>query len=130
MNGDVLLRLIHQRMRDLGMVKRNGNLNYSELARQTGIPRPTVYTLATNTQWSRPPEPRTLERLARGLDLPLVVVLKAAYEAAGWPYEEVKRGDRLALAVGDLDGMSDLDLLELQEAINSEQRRRHERDRS
>ena len=58
--------------------------SYADIARRSGLPRSTVHDLATNDRSGhRPPHPRTLERLAAGLDLPLDQVRAAAADAAG-----------------------------------------------
>lgn len=60
------------------------NLSYADIARRGGLPRSTVHDLATNERSGhRPPHPRTLERLAAGLELPLEDVRTAAAQAAG-----------------------------------------------
>jgi transcriptional regulator with XRE-family HTH domain len=57
--------------------------SYSDVARRGGLPRSTVHHLATAQRLTRPPHPATMEGLARGLDVPLDAVRKAAAEAAG-----------------------------------------------
>ncbi|GIH76765.1 helix-turn-helix domain-containing protein [Planobispora longispora] len=74
---NALQRLIHTRMAEL-------NRSYGEVARQGGLPRSTVHHLASNSRLSRLPNPVTLERLARGLDVPLDVVRSAAAAVAGF----------------------------------------------
>jgi transcriptional regulator with XRE-family HTH domain len=54
--------------------------SYGDIARRGGLPRSTVHNLATLV---RPPQPATLERLAKGLELPLDTVRQAAALAAG-----------------------------------------------
>jgi len=79
MNGSpvtTLQQLIRDRMREL-------NMTYSEVARRGGLPRSTVHHLATQPRSGRLPTPRTLEKLAVGLDLPLHVVRAGAASAAG-----------------------------------------------
>lgn len=74
-----LQRLIRQRLRER-------NLSYGEVARRGGLPRSTVYTLATTRNLVRPPRPATIDALARGLDVPVSVVRAAAAESAGLHY--------------------------------------------
>jgi transcriptional regulator with XRE-family HTH domain len=58
--------------------------SYADIARRGELPRSTVHDLATNDRAGhRPPHPRTLQRLAAGLDLPVEQVRAAAAEAAG-----------------------------------------------
>ncbi|MEV4439187.1 helix-turn-helix transcriptional regulator [Streptomyces sp. NPDC049577] len=57
--------------------------SYGEAARRGGIPRSTVHHLATAERLARMPQPATLEGLARGLDLPLDALRRAAAEACG-----------------------------------------------
>jgi transcriptional regulator with XRE-family HTH domain len=74
-----LQRLIQQRMRERGW-------SYGEIARRGGLPRSTVYTLATTRNLVRPPRPATIDALARGLDVPVSAVRAAAAESAGLHY--------------------------------------------
>jgi transcriptional regulator with XRE-family HTH domain len=57
--------------------------SYGEVARRGGIPRSTVHHLATSERLVRMPQPATLEGLARGLELPLDAIRRAAAEACG-----------------------------------------------
>ena len=74
-----LQRLIQQRLREQGW-------SYGEVARRGGLPRSTVYTLATTRNLVRPPRPATIDALARGLDVPVSAVRAAAAESAGLHY--------------------------------------------
>jgi transcriptional regulator with XRE-family HTH domain len=74
-----LQRLIQQRLRDRGW-------SYGEVARRGGLPRSTVYTLATTRNLARPPRPATIDALARGLDVPVSAVRAAAAESTGLHY--------------------------------------------
>lgn len=71
-----LQQLIRRRMAE-------HNWSYGDIARRGELPRSTVHNLATGGQLTRPPMPATLERLAKGLDLPLDTVRGAAASAAG-----------------------------------------------
>lgn len=73
---NALQQLIRARMAEL-------HRSYGEIARRGGLPRSTVYHLASNQQPVRVPNPQTLERLAVGLDVPDNVVRTAAAAAAG-----------------------------------------------
>ncbi|WP_354644627.1 helix-turn-helix domain-containing protein [Kitasatospora camelliae] len=57
--------------------------SYGDVARLGGLPRSTVHHLATADRLARMPQPTTLERLARGLKLPLDAVRRAAAESCG-----------------------------------------------
>ena len=74
-----LQRLIQQRLTE-------GKLSYGDVARRGGLPRSTVYTLATTRNLVRPPRPATIDALARGLDVPVSVVRAAAAESTGLHY--------------------------------------------
>lgn len=57
--------------------------SYGDVARRGEIPRSTVHHLATADRLVRMPQPATLEGLARGLELPLDTIRRAAAEACG-----------------------------------------------
>jgi transcriptional regulator with XRE-family HTH domain len=78
-NMNPLQRLILQRLGDLGW-------SYGAVARRAGLPRSTVYTLATTRNLVRPPRPATIDALAKGLDAPVSVVRIAAAESTGLHY--------------------------------------------
>ena len=74
-----LQRLIRQRLAER-------NWSYGEVARRGGLPRSTVYTLATTRNLARPPRPATIDALAKGLDVPVAAVRSAAAESTGLHY--------------------------------------------
>src|SRR6202050_4003382 len=74
-----LQRLIQQRLSERAW-------SYGEVARRGGLPRSTVYTLATTRNLARPPRPATLAALAKGLDVPVSAVRAAAAESTGLHY--------------------------------------------
>ena len=78
---NALQQLIQTRMTEL-------NRSYGEVARRGGLPRSTVYHLASNHRPVRVPNPRTLEKLAVGLEVPEHVVRAAAAAAAGFVLDE------------------------------------------
>lgn len=81
-----LQRLILQRLRERAW-------SYGEVARRGGLPRSTVYTLATTRNLTRPPRPATIDALAKGLEVPVSVVRAAAAESTGLHYyDEVPAG--------------------------------------
>lgn len=70
------------------------NWSYADVARRSELPRSTVHDLATNERAGhRPPHPRTLQRLAAGLDLPVEQVRAAAADAAGLSVWREPAGD-------------------------------------
>jgi transcriptional regulator with XRE-family HTH domain len=80
-----LQRLIARRLRERGW-------SYGEVARRGGLPRSTVYTLATTRNLVRPPRPATIDGLAAGLDVPVSVVRAAAAESTGMHYYDEPPG--------------------------------------
>jgi transcriptional regulator with XRE-family HTH domain len=74
-----LQRLIAGRLQERGW-------SYGEVARRSGLPRSTVYTLATTRNLVRPPRPATINGLAKGLDVPVSAVRAAAAESTGMHY--------------------------------------------
>ena len=77
--GNPLQRLIAGRLRERGW-------SYGDVARRGGLPRSTIYTLATTRNLVRPPRPATIDGLARGLDVPVSAVRAAAAESTGMHY--------------------------------------------
>ncbi|HEX6682572.1 MAG TPA: helix-turn-helix transcriptional regulator [Candidatus Limnocylindrales bacterium] len=67
--------------------------SYGEVARRGGLPRSTVHHLATAERLVNPPMPKTLEKLAVGLDVPLDTVRAAAAAAAGLAIWQEKTTD-------------------------------------
>jgi hypothetical protein len=80
-----LQRLIRQRLETQGW-------SYGDVAKRGGLPRSTVYTLATTRNLARPPRPATLNGLAWGLDLPVSVIRSAAAESTGLHYYDDEPG--------------------------------------
>jgi transcriptional regulator with XRE-family HTH domain len=101
-----LQRLIQQRLREHGW-------SYGEVARRGGLPRSTLYTLATTLNLARPPRPATIDALAKGLDVPVSVVRAAAAEATGLHYydgpatDQPRSGDQeRQLLIASIDELS------------------------
>lgn len=69
-------RLIESRRAELG-------LSYREIGKKGGIPWSTVSLHAHSTKMTSVPQQRTLEGLAKGLDLPLAVVKDAVARGIG-----------------------------------------------
>jgi transcriptional regulator with XRE-family HTH domain len=73
-----LQRLIRQRLRER-------HWSYGQVARRGGLPRSTVYTLATRNL-ARPPRPATVDALATGLGVPVSAVRAAAAKSTARHY--------------------------------------------
>ena len=104
-----LQRLIQQRLKER-------KLSYGDVARRGGLPRSTVYTLATTRNLVRPPRPATIDALARGLDVPVSMVRAAAAESTGLHYydeaqaEPPRPGDQERdLLIASIDELSSED---------------------
>ncbi|HUK68724.1 MAG TPA: helix-turn-helix transcriptional regulator [Streptosporangiaceae bacterium] len=83
-----LQRLIQQRLRERGW-------SYGDVARRGGLPRSTIYTLATTRNLARPPRPATIDALAKGIDVPVSAVRAAAAESTGLHYyDQVPAGQQ------------------------------------
>ena len=80
-----LQRMIQQRLREQGW-------SYGEVARRGGLPRSTVYTLATTRNLTRPPRPATIDALAKGLDVPVSAVRAAAASTGLHYYDQTPAG--------------------------------------
>ncbi|MGW1914009.1 helix-turn-helix domain-containing protein [Streptomyces sp. NPDC002076] len=74
--ANALQRLIRERLDAKGW-------SYGDVARRGAVPRSTVHHLATADRVVRMPQATTLEGLAKGLQLPLDTVRRAAAEACG-----------------------------------------------
>jgi transcriptional regulator with XRE-family HTH domain len=121
-----LQRLIQQRRRERGW-------SYGEVARRGGLPRSTVYTLATTPDLARPPRPATVDALAEGLDVPVSAVRASAVESTGLYYYEQAppgpqdRGDRetelLAARIGELTPEDRRQVAALVESLRNRPRR-------
>ena len=86
-----LQRLIRQRLAERSW-------SYGAVARRGGLPRSTVYTLATTRNLARPPRPATIDALAKGLDVPVAAVRAAAAESTGLHYYDQAPAGREAPA--------------------------------
>jgi transcriptional regulator with XRE-family HTH domain len=103
-----LRRLIAARLHERGW-------SYGEVARRSGLPRSTVYTLATTRNLVRPPRPATINALATGLDVPVSAVRAAAAESTGMHYYDeppaeprrgVPRDQERELLIASIDELS------------------------
>jgi len=81
-----LQRLIAARLQERGW-------SYGEVARRSGLPRSTVYTLASTRNLARPPRPATINGLAKGLDVPVSAVRTAAAESTGMHYYDEPKAE-------------------------------------
>jgi transcriptional regulator with XRE-family HTH domain len=91
-----------------GRLERQG-WSYGDVARRGGIPRSTVHHLATTDRLVRMPQPTTLEGLARGLELPLDVVRRAAAEACGIHVYEAAPDPEVDVLIASLQQLSTQD---------------------
>jgi len=89
-----LQRLIQGRLSERGW-------SYGEVARRGGLPRSTVYTLATTRNLVRPPRPATIDGLAKGLEVPVSAVRAAAAESTGMHYYDEPAEGRGQAGPGD-----------------------------
>lgn len=79
---NALQRLIRKRMADL-------DYTFRDVAAKGGLSFSTVSTLANKDVHRQIPRMATLEKLAKGLDVPLDVLRAAAVEAAGFRLQEI-----------------------------------------
>ena len=122
-----LQRLIQQRLRERGW-------SYGDVARGSGLPRSTVYSLASTRNLVRPPRPATIDALARGLDVPVAVVRAAAAESTGLHYYDgagtacVRVGDEeRELLIASIDELSPEDRRHVAALVQSLRQRGTER---
>jgi transcriptional regulator with XRE-family HTH domain len=80
--------------------------SYGDVARRGGIPRSTVHHLATVERLVRMPQPATLEGLARGLELPLDTVRRAAAATCGIHLYEAAPDPEVDLLMASLQQLS------------------------
>jgi len=110
---NALQQLIRTRMTEL-------NRSYGEIARRGGLPRSTVYHLASSDRPVRVPNPRTLERLAVGLEVPEHVVRAAAAAAAGFTLDEQPADDpEIEVLVASLARLSPQDRRHISALVRS-----------
>ncbi|HUA88473.1 MAG TPA: helix-turn-helix transcriptional regulator [Steroidobacteraceae bacterium] len=83
--------------------------SYGDVARRGGIPRSTVHHLATVERLVRMPQPATLEGLARGLELPLDTVRRAAAETCGIHLYEAAPDPEVDMLMASLQQLSPQD---------------------
>ena len=96
------------------------NRSYGEIARRGGLPRSTVYHLASSHRPVRVPNPRTLERLAVGLEVPEHVVRAAAAAAAGFTLDEQPADDpEIEVLVASLARLSPQDRRHISALVRS-----------
>ena len=86
-------------------VERQG-WSYGDVARRGGLPRSTVHHLATVERLARMPQPATLEGLARGLELPLDTVRRAAATTCGIHLYDASPDPEVDLLMASLQQLS------------------------
>lgn len=97
---NALQRLIRTRMTEQ-------NMTFRDVGTRGGLAWTTVSTLAGKKIHKQVPRRGTLEKLAKGLDVPLDVVYTAAVEAAGLSLQEVPLGSN----INDLGAAEDLRII-------------------
>jgi transcriptional regulator with XRE-family HTH domain len=85
--------------------------SYGAIARRGGLPRQTVQALANRRVMRQTPRPDTLQKLAKGLQLPLATVNQCAAQAAADAFNqarsEVLREDPILMVLIDTWGKLD-----------------------
>lgn len=97
--SNALQELVRERLERQGW-------SYGDVARRGGIPRSTVHHLATTDRLVRMPQPATLEGLARGLELPLDAVRRAAAAACGIHVYEAAPDPEVDVLIASLQQLS------------------------
>jgi transcriptional regulator with XRE-family HTH domain len=97
--SNALQELVRERLERQGW-------SYGDVARRGGVPRSTVHHLATAERLVRMPQPATLEGLARGLELPLDAVRRAAAESCGIHLYEATPDPEVDLLMASLQQLS------------------------
>jgi transcriptional regulator with XRE-family HTH domain len=97
--SNALQELVRERLERQGW-------SYGDVARRGGIPRSTVHHLATAERLLRMPQPGTLEGLARGLELPLDAVRRAAAESCGIHLYEAAPDPEVNVLIASLQQLS------------------------
>ena len=103
--------------------------SYGDVARRGSIPRSTVHHLATAEVLARMPQPATLEGLARGLELPLDLVRRAAAQSCGiFVYDETPdpEADMLIASLQQLSPQDRRHVTALVESLLAQSRRTDE----
>lgn len=105
-----LQRLIRSRMAEL-------EITFREVAQRGDLPWSTVSALANKTEHRSVPRRGTLEKLAKGLDLPVDMVASAAAESAGLNLQEVpttlEASEDVRIVVASMSKMSPADRAKL-----------------
>jgi transcriptional regulator with XRE-family HTH domain len=87
--------------------------SYSDVARRGGISRSTVHHMATSERLAQMPQQSTLEGLAKGLDIPVAPVHRAAAEACGvnlYLEDTLATGDpEVAILIASVQKLSSVD---------------------
>lgn len=103
--------------------------SYGDAARRGGIPRSTVHHLATAERLVRMPQPATLEGLARGLELPLDAVRRAAAASCGIHLYDAAPDPEVDLLMASLQQLSADDRRHVTALVDSLlERNRHQPD--
>lgn len=79
---NALQKLIRERMAEM-------NWTYEDVEKRGGPSHSTLYSLVTRPEFRVAPRADTLKKLARGLDLPMDIVMAATGQASGYSLEAV-----------------------------------------
>jgi len=118
---NALQALLTARLGELGISQR-------EAATRCKMAVSTLNNLLRTEHWSQPPKYETIEKLAQGLQLPTSRVRKAAFEAAGLPYEEreVEIDGERATLMASIEGLTDDDVREIKALVEAKLRNRQQ----
>jgi transcriptional regulator with XRE-family HTH domain len=124
---NALQALITTRLDELHITQR-------EAATRCKMAVSTLNNLLRTEHWSQPPKFETIEKLAEGLQIPASKVRKAAFEAAGLPYEEREAmiGGKRALLMASISGtgLTDDDIDDLLALAQAKERKHGKQERS
>jgi len=85
--------------------KETRRMSYADIARASGLPRATVYSLAVKT-FKSPPRSDTLEKLAVGIGVPAETLLEAAAQSSGYFQYEETTDSELRLLLSSVSELS------------------------
>lgn len=94
-------KLIRDRIRDKGW-------SMHDVARNGGPAARTVAHLAdARVRWRQTPRPETLQKLARGLQLPLAQIQRAAVESIGYAVVDIAPNDSVRTVVAVMSELTE-----------------------
>lgn len=92
------------------------HLSFADIAKATGIPKPTVAWMAKQSD-TFTTSPENVQKIATGLRIPLRQVQFAAITSAGLMPDDWHGSNRLASVSGEIDSLSAADFALVQELI-------------